>query len=204
VDGDSSFDAIVLAGGAARRMGNDKALSDVGGRSLIDRALDAVADAQRIVVVGPQRAVSRVVTWTIEDPPGSGPAAALVHALPMTAAGRLVVLAVDVPFAASALPRLLAALADHEAAMLVDHTGRRQPLVAAYAAQALRERALPEHGSWANRSMRDLVAGLDVVDVAAHGVEALDCDTPAALAEARAAVATVPSPARAASRRRDG
>jgi hypothetical protein len=88
--------------------------------------------------------------------------------------------------------------------MLLDHTGRRQPLVAAYAARALRERTLPEHGSWANRSVRDLVAGLDVVDVAAHGLEALDCDTPAALAEARAAAVTVPSPARAATARRDG
>ena len=42
----------VLAGGASRRMGRDKALIDVGGRTLIDRALDVMADFDQVVVLG--------------------------------------------------------------------------------------------------------------------------------------------------------
>lgn len=192
----SNFDAIVLAGGRGRRMGEpegtDKAMLAVGGVRLLARVVDAVADAGTVVVVGPRRPIGDVgradVVWTSEQPPGRGPAAALVHGLAQVHADTVVVLATDVPFAASAVPRLLSALAAHDAAMLVDESGRRQPLVAAYRSAALRARADAE--DWADRSVRALVAGLDVVEVAAAGLEALDCDTPADLAAARSAVET--------------
>lgn len=57
------FDAIVLAGGGAARLdGADKPALDIGGASLLERVLTAVADADRIVVVGPVRPASRPVT----------------------------------------------------------------------------------------------------------------------------------------------
>ena len=45
---------MVLAGGAARRMGGvDKTALQIGGRTLLDRTLSAVATADPLVVVGP-------------------------------------------------------------------------------------------------------------------------------------------------------
>jgi len=53
------FDAIVLTGGAASRLGGaDKPALEVGGTTLLERVLAAVADAGRIVVVGPARPLS--------------------------------------------------------------------------------------------------------------------------------------------------
>jgi len=180
----SAFDAIVLAGGAGRRMGGvDKALLSVGDASLLDRALAAVEGAQTTVVVGPRRPASAQVVFARETPPGAGPAAALAEGLRHVVSPVVVVVAVDAPFAASAVPRLRAALARHDAAMLVDHDGRRQPLLAAYATDALRRRVSDE--PWANRSVRSLVEGLAVVQVEARGDEALDCDTASDLEWAR-------------------
>ncbi|MER5393911.1 NTP transferase domain-containing protein, partial [Saccharopolyspora sp. NPDC002686] len=47
----AEFAAVVLAGGRARRLGGvDKVLLPVGGRTLLDRTLDAVAEADPLVV----------------------------------------------------------------------------------------------------------------------------------------------------------
>ena len=183
------FDAIVLAGGAGRRMGGaDKAMLDVGGVSLLDRAFAAVEGAGTIVVVGPDRPTPQPdshVKFVLEEPAGSGPAAAVMRGLAEVTNPAVVVVAVDAPFAASAVPRLLAALPGHEAAMLVDDTGRRQPLLAAYATDALRRRDAA--GPWVNRSVRDLVDGLAVIDVQPVGDEWLDVDTPDDARRAQAA-----------------
>jgi|SRR5450432_243573 molybdopterin-guanine dinucleotide biosynthesis protein A len=194
-----AFDAIVLAGGAASRMGpaaTDKAGLEVGGVPLLDRVLAAVAAAERIVVVGPRRPTAvggpgSAITFTTEHPPGSGPAAAIVHGLSFVAAPRVVVLAADVPFAATAVPRLLDALAAHpsaDAAMLIDQGARRQPLLAAYRTEALRRKAFGAR--WQAASVRALTEALNVIEIPARGAEALDCDTPEQLAAARTLVGT--------------
>ena len=186
------FDALILAGGAGRRLaGADKALLDVGGLRLLDRALEAAAGAGTIVVVGPRRPIEAStpagkIVFTRERPAGSGPAAALMHGLALVTRPIVVVVAVDVPFAAAAVPRLLAALragAGGDAAMVVDDTGRRQPLLAAYRTASLRDRP----GDWANRSVHALVEPLHVVEVPTEASEALDCDTPEDLERARLA-----------------
>ncbi|MFE6711603.1 NTP transferase domain-containing protein [Streptomyces sp. NPDC057695] len=72
------YDAVVLAGGAARRLGGaDKPGVRVGGRPLLDRVLAACRGAERTVVVGDPRPTVHPVRWTREDPPGGGPLAAL-------------------------------------------------------------------------------------------------------------------------------
>ncbi|MEU2654288.1 DUF6457 domain-containing protein [Streptomyces sp. NPDC007325] len=74
----TAFDAVVLAGGAARRLGGvDKPGVRVGGRALLDRVLAACAGAGRTVVVGDPRPTVRPVRWTREQPAGTGPVAAL-------------------------------------------------------------------------------------------------------------------------------
>ena len=91
------------------------------------------------------------------------------------------------------MPKLIAALAggQTDAAMLVDDSGRRQPLLAAYQADALRRCA--EGRDWRGASMRALTEGLTVADVAAVGDEALDCDTTEQLTAARVAANLPPS-----------
>lgn len=74
----TAYDAIVLAGGSARRLGGaDKPGVRVGGRALLDRVLAGCRDAGRTVVVATPRATARPVEWTREAPPGGGPVAAL-------------------------------------------------------------------------------------------------------------------------------
>ncbi|MFI8824284.1 DUF6457 domain-containing protein [Streptomyces sp. NPDC053431] len=78
----TAYDAIVLAGGAARRLGGaDKPGVRVGGRALLDRVLAGCRDAGRTVVVAEPRGTARPVEWTREEPPGGGPVAALAAGL---------------------------------------------------------------------------------------------------------------------------
>jgi len=192
-----TFDAVVLAGGAGQRMGDprgtDKAGLDVGGVTLLDRVLSAVADAQHRIVVGPRRPTAWPVTFTMEEPAGSGPAAAIVHGLSFVDAATVIVLAADMPFAATAVPKLIDALAgaQTDVAMLVDDAGRRQPLLAAYRSDALRRCSAGR--DWCGVSVRALTEGLTVVEVEAAGDEALDCDTPEQLTAAQRAASRPPT-----------
>jgi molybdopterin-guanine dinucleotide biosynthesis protein A len=182
--------AVVLAGGTSRRFGGgDKTAAALGGTTVTGALLaslaalpDELPDGLTVVVVGPEA--------------GGGPAAALAAGLAGAERADVVLaLAGDLPFAAPAAPRLLAALAAPEvdAALGVDPGGRRQYLLAAYRAAPLR-RALEgvgvgggEAGTGnAGTSMRSVVAGLRVAEVPVTAREALDVDTTADLERARA------------------
>lgn len=136
------YDAVVLAGGTARRLGGaDKPGVRVGGRALLDRVLAACAGAATTVVVADPRPTARPVLWAREEPPGGGPVAALDAGLRHTTAGYVVVLSADLPFLeAGTVRRLLAALraSGADGAVLTDPEGRDQPLVAAYRSATLR------------------------------------------------------------------
>ena len=79
----AAFDAVVLAGGTARRLGGvSKPDVELAGRRLLDHALAATAGARRVVVVAPASvAVPDGVTRTLEDPPHGGPVAGLAAGL---------------------------------------------------------------------------------------------------------------------------
>jgi molybdopterin-guanine dinucleotide biosynthesis protein A len=106
------FDAIVLAGGAGRRLGGvDKATIDIASRQLLDRALDAVSSAQHVVVVGPARTLPVHIAQVSETPPGGGPVAAVAAGLARLESPVVVVLACDMPFvSAEVVDRLVGAL----------------------------------------------------------------------------------------------
>ncbi|MGW1465409.1 NTP transferase domain-containing protein [Streptomyces sp. NPDC002308] len=180
----TAYDAIVLAGGAARRLGGaDKPGIGVGGRALLDRVLAACAGAASTVVVGPRRPTVRPVIWTREAPAGGGPVAALGAGVRETASPWLVVLSADLPFLGAATVGTLLAAAEEsgrEGALCTDPDGRRQPLVAVYRAEPLRrELALlaTEHGGLAGLPLRLLTAELDLAAVATPGLASFDCDT---------------------------
>ncbi|WP_405439472.1 molybdenum cofactor guanylyltransferase [Streptomyces avidinii] len=196
-----SYDAIVLAGGAARRLGGaDKPALSVGGRALLDRVLDACPDARTTVVVGGRRPTARPVHWTREDPPGGGPVAALDAGLRRTTAELVLVLSADLPFLDRETVRALLEApggpggpgADRaDGALLRDPDGRDQPLVAAYRAEPLRrELALlaTEHGNLTGLPLRALTAELDLVRVTSRPLASFDCDTWDDLAAARARI----------------
>jgi len=103
--------AIILTGGASRRMGADKALLDWDGQRAVDRvaALAATAGAARVLTAGRDLGLDHV-----EDPePGAGPVAGVLGGAAALAAhglGRVLVLAVDAPtITAEDLAPLLAA-----------------------------------------------------------------------------------------------
>jgi molybdopterin-guanine dinucleotide biosynthesis protein A len=195
-------DAVVLAGGAARRLGGaDKPGVRVGGRALLDRVLDACADARTTVVVADPRPTVRPVRWAREEPAGAGPLAALDAGLRHTTADHVVVLSADLPFLErTTVRRLLSALRTGRAdgVLLTDADGRDQPLVAAYRAHALRRglAALSDAasvtgsgagGALEGMPLRRLVAALDLVRVPDH-VASFDCDTWDDIAAARARI----------------
>jgi molybdopterin-guanine dinucleotide biosynthesis protein A len=189
------YDAIVLAGGAAKRLGGaDKPALRVGGRALLDRVLAACADAAATVVVGGRRPTVRPVTWAREEPQGGGPLAALGAGVRLTTAGHLLVLSADLPFLGeSTVKELLAAAAhgERDGALCVDQDGRDQPLVAVYRSEPLRrELALlaAEHGSLAGLPLRLLTHELDLARVEADPLASFDCDTWEDIAAARARI----------------
>ncbi|MEV6942417.1 NTP transferase domain-containing protein [Streptomyces sp. NPDC051172] len=189
-----AYDAVVLAGGAARRLGGaDKPGVHVGGRALLDRVLTACADARTTVVVAGSRPTARPVLWAREEPPGGGPLAALGAGLHHTTAGQTVVLSADLPFlGAATVRRLLGALhaSDTEGVLLTDADGRDQPLVAAYRTHALRRglaALATEHGSLTGLPLRRLTAALHLTRVP-DPVASFDCDTWDDIAAARARI----------------
>jgi molybdopterin-guanine dinucleotide biosynthesis protein A len=190
----AAYDAVVLAGGAARRLGGaDKPGVRVGGRALLDRVLTACADARATVVVADPRPTARPVAWAREEPPGGGPLAALDAGLRHTGADHVVVLSADLPFLAPAtVGRLLAALraGDADGVLLTDADGRDQPLVAAYRSAVLRRdlaAVSARHGGLTGLPLRRLTGGLRLTRVA-DPVASFDCDTWDDIATARSRI----------------
>ena len=191
----TAYDAIVLAGGAARRLGGiDKPGVRVGGRALLDRVLAACEGAARTVVVGGRRPTARPVCWAREEPPGGGPLAALDAGVRRADAATVLVLSADLPFLGTeTVHRLIEALdvSGREAALLTDAGGRDQPLVAAYRTEPLRrELALlaTEYGSLSGLPLRLLSQELDLARVDAGPLASFDCDTWEDISTARARI----------------
>jgi len=177
-DAQTALGAVVLTGGGAVRLGGiDKAAIEIGGRTLLERALVALADVPEVVVVGDEVPTSRPVTFTREDPVGGGPAAGLLAGLRrfVRPPDRVLVLAVDMPFVSAATLRRLTDAASGDGAVLVDRDGQEQYLCAAYSRAALHRAG--HDGGGQGLSMRRLVAGLQLAHVAAVGPEARDLDT---------------------------
>lgn len=189
-----AYDAVVLAGGAARRLGGaDKPGVRVGGRALLDRVLAACAGARTTVVVAAPRPTARPVIWAREEPPGGGPLAALAAGLRHTTADRVVLLSADLPFLDRRTVRELLAPLRHGTAdgvLLTDSDGRDQPLVAAYRTGALRRElaALTGlHGELTGLPLRRLTGSLDLTRIS-DPVASFDCDTWDDIATARARI----------------
>jgi molybdopterin-guanine dinucleotide biosynthesis protein A len=146
-----AFDAVVLAGGRASRLGGaDKPGLVVGARTLLASVVAAAdsAGARRIVVVGPARPeLADRAAFVREDPPESGPVPALRRGLAQVSAPTVAVLAADLPFLRARHLRILlgawpAEPARHGApvsgVIMVDDGGRRQWLAGCWRTAVLK------------------------------------------------------------------
>ncbi len=183
--GHPPYDVIVLAGGASRRFGSDKLAARVGGEALLDRVLAAASGARHVHAVGPRRPTVRPVPWVREEPPGAGPAAAVVAGRRGAADGPpapyVALLAGDLPYVTGeTLERLAAALAEAptcDGALLVDEGGRAQYLCSLWRREAL-ESAASRLDDWQGVALRALLEPLRAREVAPRGRESHDVDRP--------------------------
>jgi molybdopterin-guanine dinucleotide biosynthesis protein A len=143
------IDAIILAGGRSSRLGSrPKSEFTIDGMTLLESTVNAARVARRTVIVGPPsgRLDAAEILRTREDPPYSGPSAAiaagvrtLTHAS-TTPSEFTLVLACDMPHVDLAVPSLLGAMSEHpssDGAIAIDAEGRRQPLAALYGTDRL-------------------------------------------------------------------
>lgn len=134
---------LVLAGGASRRFGTDKALVVVEGVTLLDRAvacLRAVCDRSVLVASGDGTSRPDVADGQVADL-GGGPAGPLAGIAAGLGALRdeapaVAVLAVDHPAPSAALLRLLVDRRGDAVCALAERAGWRQPLHAVWATAA--------------------------------------------------------------------
>jgi molybdopterin-guanine dinucleotide biosynthesis protein A len=179
--------AAVLAGGASRRMGRDKATMPVGGRPLAGLALAAAARvADRVVLVAPAGHPASGLAAAGDDPgpvpaaalvtdPGRGPLAALAAAFAAVDAVHVLVLAGDHPGLRAELLAHLVGLRHRAEAVACRRGGRLEPLVAVYerrpALAAARARLAAGDGS-----LRGLLADLGTLVVEEAEWRRLDPD----------------------------
>jgi molybdenum cofactor guanylyltransferase len=175
--------AAVLAGGASRRMGRDKATMAVGGAPLAGRVLAAaagVADpvvlvapeghpARRLAAAGGQRGVGLVTD------PGEGPLAALAAALAALRARHVLVLAGDHPGLRAELLAHLVGLREGGEAVACRRGGRLEPLVAVYERRPALAAARARLGS-GDRSVGGLLGALRTLVVEEDEWRSLDPD----------------------------
>lgn len=189
MDAPPPFSAVILAGGRAARLGGQaKPQLLVGGRPILAAVLDAVAGAERRIVVGPPQPVPADVVLVREQPPGGGPVAAVRAGLDGVPTDVVVVLAGDLPFLTTDLVSGLRERLDGEGVLVVDDTGRDQYLLGAWRTDVLRAAVRRVQGP---TSLRKVLGSIAVrrwrpEAPAAAPPPWLDCDTPADLARARA------------------
>ncbi|WP_168207642.1 molybdenum cofactor guanylyltransferase [Microlunatus elymi] len=178
--------AIVLAGGRSRRFGSDKLAAHLDGVALIDHAVGTLPDDWLVIMVGPPRRLDsdRKIITVREQPPGSGPAAALVTGFRTAldhGIDRVVTLPGDAPGAGIAAVRLvdeLSTLGPDAAVVGVDAEEVEQPLQLALSGSVLHRLAartdvadfsarnlLPDLGDYRRlRLPAELVDDVDTLD----------------------------------------
>lgn len=178
------IDGAVLAGGGGHRFGRPKADVILAGRTLVERAVDALRERcdEVVVVSRPDVPLPPLPVRVVHDRPGpDAPLVAIATALAALRAPEVLVLGCDLPLAAPVLDELLAAPAGR--AVAGSAGGRPQPLCARYpreTALAVCDRLLAG-GTLPARGLLDAMAAI--------GVEAppdvlLNVNTPADLERA--------------------
>ncbi len=130
--------AIILAGGASRRFGSDKAHFVVDGQTMLDRVIAVAAQvASPLLVVGSRQPVPAPGQAVADLEPGGGPVQAVAAALRQAPACDWLLLACDLPYLSVPLLRRLGQpLPPGIGARLVTCAGQRQFLPSFWSASA--------------------------------------------------------------------
>jgi molybdopterin-guanine dinucleotide biosynthesis protein A len=129
------FAGAVLAGGASSRLGRDKALVELAGLTLVERAANALrrSGAGPLAVIGgdEQRLASLGLSVIRDGWPGRGPLGGILTAFAWSPLPVIAVLACDLPFVGPSVVEALAEALDRTGAdAAVAHTTGREPLCA--------------------------------------------------------------------------
>jgi molybdopterin-guanine dinucleotide biosynthesis protein A len=130
---------LVLAGGASRRMGTDKAQIVLGAEPLVMRTVRTLAEVCSDVVVasGDGHRLDHLRLPQVADAiPGAGPLGGIAAGLEAARHDLVAVVATDMPAASPAVLTLLAGLWQGEAAVVPVVQGRWEPLHAVWARSA--------------------------------------------------------------------
>ena len=133
----------MLAGGQSERMGRDKALVLVAGRTLLERAVSTVREAGGVpLILGVRREAGGLAGVRFEDEGTTGgarlgPLNALRHGLRIGGTRVVLAFACDLPLVPSSLLRFLAGECERHAAVVPRAAGEMQVLAAAYAVSCL-------------------------------------------------------------------
>jgi molybdopterin-guanine dinucleotide biosynthesis protein A len=169
--------AAVLAGGASRRMGRDKATMPVDGVELAATVLAAAARvAAPVVLVAPEGHPARRLAGRVVTDPAQGPLAALAAALAALDATDVLVLAGDHPGLRVELLAHLLALAPRGEAVACRRGPRLEPLVAVYRRVPALAAARGRLAGGSGGSLLGLLAELRTVVVEEPEWRALDPD----------------------------
>jgi len=180
----------ILAGGAGRRIGGDKAIVELQGKPLICYPLEAVREALGQVAILAKADtklpyVSGVTVW-IEPDVRRHPIVGIAQALALADGRPALVCGADLPFVSAALIRRIAKTNPGRApAVVACAQGRLQPLLGCY-----QRRALPLLGREAideNRPLSETIAAMDPVLVEVDDPDELfDVNSPDDLLQAAA------------------
>lgn len=141
--------AFVLAGGKSTRMGRDKAVLSLNGRTLLETALTVARSvAREVFILGSSEIYGSYGPVIADIFPGCGPLSGIHAALKHSKTGLNLMLAVDTPFLSGPLLAYLGERARESGAMVTapEINGYPQPLCAVYSRDFLpiAEQALQE------------------------------------------------------------
>ena len=137
---DRGWTGVVLVGGLSSRMGRDKALIEIDGTTLLERAIELLRPhAREILVIGdPAKYSPPHATVIPDDEPGKGPLGGLVTAMGRARYVRLLVLACDLPnIGDRLLVKLKGELDRGYDAVVPKHDELIEPLAGAYHRHAI-------------------------------------------------------------------
>ncbi len=186
---------FVLAGGSSSRMGKAKAFLEIGGKSLLERAISCLSpSAAQIAVIGLEAHQFPTASCHPDLTPGRGPLSGIRTGLTLSNADPVLFCPCDCPLLPeSTFPLLLRQLGEAQVAVPVDSSGRVHPLIGVYRRACLEPlESLLDASLFAVMGLIDTLAEeVQRVDFSRHGImdgALLNVNTPESLEKARSQI----------------